>query len=57
MFCGWLENGLPHGMCGLKWEDGTEIVQNFDKGRMSGQTRFIWPDKTEFRGNLENGTA
>ena len=55
LFSGWLNNGLPEGMCSLRWLDGTEYHGEFLDGEMTGYGRFIFQDTSEFRGDVKNG--
>jgi hypothetical protein len=54
-FSGFIFRGLPHGMCSLRWPDGTELHAEFVDGEPEGFARFIWADGAEFRGILRSG--
>ena len=51
---GWLVDGLPYGMCSVRWADGTEFHGEFVDGEMTGFGRFIWHDGAEFRGTFHS---
>ena len=53
-FSGWLVDGLPYGMCSVRWADGTEFHGEFVDGEMTGFGRFIWHDGAEFRGTFHS---
>ena len=52
LFSGWLSNGLPEGMCSVRWPDGSEYHGEFSDGEMTGYGRYIFPDCSEFRGDF-----
>jgi hypothetical protein len=54
LFSGFLQHGLPDGMCSLRWSDGSEYHGEFLNGEMTGYGRYIFPDKSEFRGDFHN---
>ena len=55
---GFLLHGLPHGMCSVRWPDGSEFHGEFVHGEMTGYGRYIfckrmdgrYDDAAEFRG-------
>jgi hypothetical protein len=54
LFSGWLSNGLPDGMCSVRWLDGSEYHGEFLDGEMTGYGRYIFPDTSEYRGQFQN---
>jgi len=54
-FIGWLVNGLPEGLCSVRWADGSEYHGEFADGEMLGYGRYIFADGLEFRGDFKNG--
>jgi hypothetical protein len=54
LFSGWLSNGLPDGMCSVRWLDSSEYHGEFLDGEMTGFGRYIFPDASEYRGDFKN---
>ena len=43
-FAGWLLHGLPHGVCSMRWSDGSEFHGEFEHGDITGWTLILfWP--------------
>lgn len=56
-FSGWLSNGLPEGMCSLRWSDGSEYHGELLEGEMTGYGRYVFADKSEYRGDFKDAMA
>ena len=55
-FKGWLLHGLPHGLCSIKWPDGSEYHGECRHGQLCGYGRYIFASEgggAEFRGILD----